>query len=129
MSNLTYFRTTDMGKRTLLSWFEKNQQVEKVREPGRTYVGIFPKLYKEFLDEIVAASGKGKRSTSAYSGMQTLGLPHSSSQQSLRNSDSPRGFDRESTAYELIKIFEHVNFFNLFLPEIKAEDIESVSRY
>ena len=49
-----------MGKKQLLTWYEKNALVDKVNSHGKIWVGIFPKLYSNFLDEIVK-DGNGRR--------------------------------------------------------------------
>ena len=114
VANLTYFKTTDMGKRQLLVWYEMWTIVETEEIAARRqYAGTFAQVYRRFLEEIVITNTrKGER--------QNLGYQHISlNEKSL--SDEERRLDIDRDAEMLVRIFEHVNFFNLFVPEFEQE--------
>lgn len=122
ISNLTYFKTSDMGKKQLLTWYGKSDLKDKVTSLGKTWVGIFPKLFQNYLDEIVRSATSKRASvhlTTNFAQVQPDSHPNS-----YQDDNRTHSLNVESTTYELIKIFEHVNFFNLFLPEPKDEEIE-----
>ena len=54
VSNLTYFKCTDKGRKQLLLWYDENHTIESGAGEKRTvYEGSFPEQYKHMLEDIL----------------------------------------------------------------------------
>lgn len=106
MSNLTYFKTDDAGKAQLLKWYYMNNEVEIESGARKVFKGSFPTLFHNYIDEIKRSSHLGSKSK---------GSPTSLNARDLQENEEH--LDKKETTLQLIRIFEHVNIFNLFCPE------------
>ena len=54
VTNLTYFKCTDQGRKQLLLWYDENHTIESGQGEKRTvYEGSFPEQYKLMLEDIL----------------------------------------------------------------------------
>ena len=62
VSNLTYFKCTDKGRKQLLLWYDENHTIESGAGEKRTvYEGSFPEQYKHMLEDILNNSKQQAR--------------------------------------------------------------------
>ena len=109
VQNLTFFKCDDAGRAQLLAWYNETTNPKDEDEDGEAkqkplYKGTFLKTYKNMLSEITSKGAAGR------AGAVKVNTLNSANLASLHNQGA-----KQDMAAQLLKVFEHVNFFNLLI--------------